>query len=203
MPVSFTFSTGGIIQAAQVNTNFSDVLNELGGLSVADLSANSGLLSSNLADRFATVTETIYLASHLREGLAVAPGTLATHPLPAGGSSPGLEVFRKNLTLRPGRAAYLVAIEVYAQNTTVATTDAFPAVWVTRNGTLLGGGEARITAADTRFFLKNIGPFDSPLTALADGDYLTLGLGTAPVSATDTTWAGVTVTFTYKFELGA
>lgn len=191
------FAAGDVIAAADINANFDDVAAGQVGITADDLASNAGLTSTQLTDRFAIITETVQLTGYYhRENVA---GTLAVYYLPNVQASPGTEVWRKNMMLRTGRAFYLVGVTIYAQDVSYSSTN-YPNVWVTRNGTVLGGSFSRIVAADTKYTLANSNPFDNPLTALADNDYLTIGLG-VEASATTTSVAGLTVTLTYKMEL--
>lgn len=200
MPVTYTFSAGGTVNAADLNTNFTDVLNELSGLTVADLHAASGILSTNLADRFETVRETIELSP--RSIRAAGAWAALNLTLPGAAPSATYELWRVYFTNRTGKMAYLVDVSIHAIDTTPGAATAYAAVSVTRSGTQLGGGVAQIRAANTRYRLANANPFDNPLTSLADGDYLSVQVGTDPVLSALTVWSGVTITFTYKIELG-
>lgn len=200
MPVTYSFSSGGTITAAELNTNFTDILNELSGITAADLHANAGIVSTQLTDRYAIVTETVNLTGYIhRENSA---GTNAVYYLPNVTASPGTEVWRKYMTLRSSRAYYLCGISVFAQDITAGGGGEKPALWVTRNGTVLGGSNAQVDADATVYHLRNSNPIDNPLTSLANNDYITIGIGVSAASAA-VIWRGVSVTFTYKMELSA
>lgn len=202
MPVTYTFAAGGSVNAADLNTNFTDVLNELSGLTVADLHSNSGILSTNLADRFATFSETIVLSPRSTQLTATNWVALSLR-LPNQAPDAVTEQWRRYFAIRPGKMAYLVDASFHAIDVTVSTANAWPALSLTRNGTQLGGSFAQLRADLTRYRLANSSPFDNPITVLADGDYLSVQTGTDPTPAADTTWSGVTLTLTYKIELGA
>lgn len=201
MAVTNEFSAGETIAADEVNTNFEDLSDLLGNLTGADLHANAGILSSQLTDRYAIVTETIPLSGALQ---LTTSNAVAASYLP-NSDTPGTEFIRKIFTLRSGRAYYLCGISVYAQNITGTRK---PAIYVHRNGSLLGGSAAVILAADTAYHLRNSNPIDNPLTSLAHNDYLTVSLGVLAsdgsyVSDAAVTWEGASITFTYKMELSA
>jgi hypothetical protein len=196
VPVTYTFSSGGTITAAEVNTNFTDVFNELSGITTSDLASSAGIVSTQLADRFSYPSESIIIAPRLATG-----GGAATWTLPDSTGSPGTEVFRRYMQLRAGRAAYLCAATIYC-NTTTPDSGKYPRIWVARNGTALGGGGADLATSDTVSYLKSGSPYDTPLTSLADGDYLTIGVGVSASTST-ATMSGVYVTLHYKIEIGA
>ena len=50
--VTHTFSTG-LIKSAEVNTNFSDLTTALDNITTANLHDSAGIVSSQLADRYA------------------------------------------------------------------------------------------------------------------------------------------------------
>lgn len=203
MSVSYLFSANGLISAAELNTNFQDVLDELTNLDTSNLSATAGIVSTQLADRFAYSKDTVHLAPYYIQN--VTPADTELTYLPSGsGSGTGVEVWRSYIQARSGKSLWLCGVSIYAQTVSIngGTPTAYPAVWVMRNGAILGGSNAEVRASDTVYYLKNTNPFDDPITSLSDGDYLTIGLGTAAAAA-DTGWAGVTVDFWYKMELGA
>ncbi len=198
MPVTNTFVDGSVISAAELNTNFQDVLNETSGITAADLHSQAGIISTQIADRYAISTETVnLLGSFLSDGGAA--GVAAVYTFPNSTASPGTEVWRKIMTLRTGKAAYLVGVSVYAQ--TIAGSEQ-AVIFVGHNGVVLGGGGARIDAADTAYHLRNTNPIDNPLVALANDDFITIGIA-VDASASNVVINGLTITLTYKIELSA
>jgi hypothetical protein len=202
MPVTTEWADGDTVSADELNTNFEDVLNETSGITAADMHANAGLPSTVLADRFATVRETIMLAP-IQDFDEAGYSTTAAAFLPPAAPSATYEVGRFYFALRPGKMAYLVDISITAKFIDVSTPGAYPAVNAVHNGTTqLGGGFAQIQLANTRYRLANSNPFDNPIISLADGDYIGIQIGTDAVAAADTSWRGAYVTLTYKIELG-
>ena len=199
MPVSNTFVAGDVITAAQVNANFDDLENELTGITGADMAANAGIVSTQITDRFSIVTETIVLTGHY---LLQDSATLSINRMPNNSVEPGTPVARKVFTLRSGRAYYLCAISIHCEDLVVGSGTVYPQIWVQHNGVTLGGGAARIVAADTTYHLRNSNPLDNPLCSLANDSYITIGLGTSG-SATDASVKGLAVTLTYKMEISA
>lgn len=202
MGVSYVFADAAIIDPDEVNTNFADVMDQLSNITAADISTSAGIVSTQLADRYAIVTETITLTSFYQDHHATV-ATEANNWFP-NANTPGTEVWRKYFTLRPGRSQHLCAISAYAQSIVADGTNR-PAVFVTRNGTVVSGGISLATA-DTVYHLRNSNPIDTPLSSLANDDYLTIGLGVLNAdgsagSSAICRAAGVTLTLTYKMEL--
>ena len=198
MAVTYSFSSGNTITAAEVNTNFTDALNETVSLTTSNLSTSAGIISTQLTDRYALVTETVMCTGWAYEANSVSQ--IFRGYAPDVTASPGTEFFRKYITCKSGRANYLCGISVHAKDITVGTGTSYPRLWFTRNGTLLGGSAVDLQADDTAYHLRNSNPIDNPLTSLAHNDYITIGVGVS-VSATDTRLNRLSVTFTYKMEL--
>ena len=135
--MTYTFSSGGTITAAELNTNFTDVFNGLSGITTTDLAASAGIVSTQLADRFAYFSESIIIAPQL----LIDGATQANWIMYNTTASPGYEIFRRYMQLRSGKTAYLCAVTIYVKDTTLDTGKT-PIVWVARNGTALGGGGA-------------------------------------------------------------
>ncbi len=195
MPVTYTFSSGGTITAAELNTNFSDVLSEISSISSADIAANAGILSTQLSDRFAIFSESIPIVGHPYDD-----GALTSRLYYWPDTTTPEEIYRKYMTLPTGRACYLCGISVYAQS--IITPGAQrPCITFTRNGTTIGGTHAQFDAADTVYHLRNSNPLDNPLTALANNDYISMGIHLQNSGSTATGAGGVMATLTYKVEL--
>lgn len=207
MAVTYSFSASTTISASQVNTNFTDLLNELSGLTTSDLAANAGIVSTQLADRFAYPFFLIHLTPTLQPQALIAGAnayTLSETVMPNANTFAGAtEVWRMYVQKRTGKGVYLCSAVVYCQDLDRPTADADPAVWISKNGTVIGGSEARILAADTAYFLRNSNPFDSPIASFEHDDYISIRLGTSTVAAADTEISGLTVGLYFKSELGA
>lgn len=188
MPVTYTFSNGTVVSASEVNTNFTDLLNETTGLTVADMHTSSGLLSTNLADRFSVSRDIIYL-----------PGDTTWDDETV---SPGVEIARSYFNLRTGKAAYLCGMSFYCQDISGVTTDT-PVFWFTHNGVVLGAGSVSITAASSVRHFRNTNPIDDPIKSIAHDDYLTVNFGRIGSAGDTITISNMLITITYKTELGA
>lgn len=207
MTVTYTFASGNVISATELNTNFQDVLNELTGITVADLHASSGLLSTNLSDRYAIITENINLVpryTFVTALAAIGPAVEGAFFMPNNAVSPGTEVWRKYLDLRSSKSAFLCAVSVYLGTRDPSATGhaQHPQVWVTYNGNVLGGSGVQLNASNTVFRLRNTNPFDNPLVSLSNDDYLSIGFGVS-AAATNVNLNRLSATLTYKIELGA
>jgi hypothetical protein len=189
------FNSGDVITAAYTNANNDDLANGQTDLTAADIADDAGIESTQLADRYAVWSETVYLTgSYYRENTA---NTVAVYHLPQ--TTTGTEVWRKVMTLKPGRAYYIVAATVHCKDLS-ASVGEYPHIWVQHNGNTLGGGVARVEAADTNYYLQNTNPIDNPLKTLSNNDYISIMLGKQAATGT-TTWNGATVTLTFKMEL--
>ena len=191
---------GEIVDADKLNSNFADLVSGQHGLTTENLAARAGIVSSQLADRFAPW--------HCRANLGEANGAdfasyVAYHQVPNTSSSPGSEVWRTYLTLRPGKLAYLVRVDIFLLYQDSLLDVHRPKVWVMKNGVVLGGGGKVIAAAGTRYSLGNANPYDDTLPSLADGDYLSIGLGHDASDTTVPKIGSLSVDFWGKLELGA
>lgn len=198
MTVTNTFASGDLILAAAMNTNFADALSATRGLTTQNLATSAGILSSQLADRFGMLPFNRSLLPFSSGATLASPALYTTQTTTA---DPGTEIGRIKVYLPSGRAAYLAAVLFRAAEVAVATT-AYPKCWVTINGVTKGGGGVAINANATDFALVNANPFQNPIGSIANGDYISFGLGRSDTSGTPSI-RGLEVTCWFKVELGS
>lgn len=205
MALTYSFSAGATLNATEMNTNFADVLAELSSLTSADLSSTAGLVSTQLSDRYSYPTFTVHLAPYYGPQINTDAALAATyHPVRTfmPNTTTGTEVWRHYVQKRTGKGLYLCSVVVYCQDVNVPTAGAYPAIWVKKGTTTLGGGAAQVQADATAYYLRNSNPFDNPICSLDHDEYISLSVGVVAAAA-NTHVSGLSVTFTFKSELGA
>ena len=195
-----TFSDDTVIEAADVNENFSAVASALGSLTGADLSDNAGVTAKQMADRYSVQFVQIALVPiHINAtlwapevGLDV-PGQIS--PDLAAASTTRLCRFYP--IIKAGKRCELVGIAVYATHHATDTND--PKLWVYHNTTLLSGDGVTMVNRGPWYF-KNNAPHDEPVAVMTDGDYLEFHLGESGATGTPAV-GGLSATLTLKYEL--
>lgn len=191
--VTYVFDPGDVITASELNTNNTDLENRLTGLTNEDLSDDAGIASEQMADRHGWFSVTVDLATRF-----ASTGAVVNHTLPDNATSPGSEIDRFYLALPSGKLAYMMAIEVYIIALAQGAAAEKPTWWVTYNGNVLGSGNPTNVAAAGRFTFRNGN--GKPIAAVADGGYVSVGVGRTTAGANAPTWSGAKMRIWFKNE---
>lgn len=204
--ITNTFSAGGTIVASEVNQNFSDLSSYVTALDDGDISADAGITSRKLLDRYALSHSHIHLLPVTSETGVTAFTNPLLFNLPTattgGAATVAARVYPE---FKAGRRIYLVAVSLYALAGTFTEN---PAIWVYHNTTLLSGTSGIVMTNVGPWYLKNSDPFGSPLAILdgaaTPGDFIEFRLGRASGStAANSQLRGLIATLTWKEEIAS
>jgi len=198
--VTHTFSTG-LIKSAEVNTNFSDLTTALDNITTANLHDSAGIVSSQLADRYALSPWSI----------TVLPFSFVQNMATSGASAmwechtADVELFRTTTRVQSSKKAYIAFIEVYCleKNRDGGVID--PQITIKLDDIVIGGGvrvldEDQLNDDNGFHYIYNSNPIANPLIPIANNQTLKILLsgnaGTPKIR-------GLTVTFWIKEELAS
>jgi hypothetical protein len=197
--VTHTFGTE-VISSSEVNTNFSDLTSALDSITTTNLHESAGILSSQLADRYALSPWAVPVLPFSRAASLATNGTSALYTCHTG----DIEIVRTTARVQSSKKASIAFIEIYVLEKAYETaTTVNPQITIKLDDIIIGGAAREIDNDeynDTAGFhyIYNSNPIANPLINIDNNQTLKIligGNGQAPLIR------GVTVTFWIKEEL--
>jgi len=198
--VTHAFGTG-LIKSSEVNTNFTDLTEALDNITTTNLHESAGIVSSQLADRYALSPWSItVLPSHYSKTLNDS-GISAMWTC----HTADVELFRTTTRVQSSKKAYIAFIEVYCLEKNRDGGAADPQITIKLDDIIIGGGvrvldEDQFNDENGFHYLYNSNPIANPLIPVDNNQTLKIllsGNGNNPQIR------GLTVTFWIKEELAS
>lgn len=191
------WSSGDTLTADDLNANFDDVSNILnGGIKTEHISTSANIPAEKIADRFYLAKTSIEVLPFSAAGTpsAMLQGTTEFN-VPVSETT----VTKQEIVAQSGYQGHLMAINVYVLSTTDASGDT-PQVGVYLNNSLIGQRIA-LDQDDANYRLHANNPFSNPLLAIADGDVISIKLGSSGSNVP--TARGVSVVLYERWSIGS
>lgn len=199
------WSSGDTLTADDLNANFDDVSNILnGGIKTEHISTSANIPAEKIADRF-------YLAKTSIEVLPFSGSTHQSGELLANSSGvvnttefyiPVTEttITKQEIVAQSGYQGHLMAISVYVLSASAAGSGDTAQIGIYLNNSLIGQRIA-LDQSDANYRLHANNPFSNPLLAIADGDVISVKLGSSGSGVP--TARGVSVVLYERWSIGS
>jgi hypothetical protein len=187
----FLTLTGSIV-AANIGQNFADVASVLnGGIRSENIAPDAGIVSNQLACRFAPQETVFPLVPYVSDGtIAASPATFSTT------ATTGIPFNTRRIKVPTGKQKFLCSISIHAEQRTTQNFE----VTVYRNGTLMAGSTFIFDSTDQYVEQENGDAWNTPFAAFVDDDELEYRVRATTSGAII---RGVVVTENWKTELVA
>lgn len=187
----FLTLTGSIV-AANIGQNFADVASVLnGGIRSENIAPDAGIVSNQLACRFAPQETVFVLVDYVADGtIAASPTTFDTTATTA------IPFNTRRIKVPTGKQKFLCSISIHAQERTTQNFE----VTIYRNGTLMAGSTFIFDSTDQYVEQENGDAWNTPFAAFVDDDELEYRVR---ATTSGSRIRGVVVTENWKTELVA
>lgn len=188
--VPITLAAGEVIDADDLNTNFSALATAIDALTTENLEDDARITSRQMADRYHIYAIPLQIVPVTTGTSFAALGEFTT---PASDT----EVLKHTIRIPSSRVAHLAYVEIYcAAMTTVSSSN--PTVTVLINAEVVGGSAVELDTDDAYYPIGNADPINSPMMPVQNGDDIIIKLGRSDAGAA--TVRGVSVMLWIKAE---